>query len=213
MLDIGCADRWVESQLPPGTGLYVGLDYLTTGAGLYASRPDVFGTASGLPLADGSFEGVVMLEVLEHLEHPRGALHEIARVLKPGGTLLLSVPFLYPVHDAPHDYQRYTRYGLSRELDAAGFQDVSITPALGSAQSAGLIACLTMGGMALGALRTRSPALLLVPVLALLVPVVNLLAWIAAHLLPSWDATTAGYRIVATRHAEAGAFHDQVAAP
>jgi SAM-dependent methyltransferase len=55
---------------------------------------------------------VLCTEVLEHLPEPQKAVDEIFRVLKPGGTLLLTTRFLFPIHDAPHDYFRFTKYGL-----------------------------------------------------------------------------------------------------
>ena len=55
-------------------------------------------------------------EVLEHLPEPQKAVDEFFRVLKPGGTLLLTTRFLFPIHDAPHDYFRYTKYGLRHLL-------------------------------------------------------------------------------------------------
>jgi SAM-dependent methyltransferase len=198
ILDIGCADRWIERRLPPGSD-YIGLDYLATGKHMYGARPDLFADASQLPLTDASIDTVVILEVMEHLRQPREALQEIARVLRPRGRLLLTMPFLYPIHDAPHDYQRLTLHGLVRDVEAAGLRIDALTPALGSAETAGLIACLAMGGMAVVAMQRRSVALLLVPLLLVAIPVVNVIAWMGGRLLPSWDAVTAGYRLAATR--------------
>lgn len=198
VLDIGCADRWVEKHLPAGCD-YIGIDYFVTGKLLYGARPDVFADAAQLPLPDASADTVLILEVVEHLRHPRSALSEIARVLRPGGRLLLSMPFLYPIHDAPHDYQRYTTHGLAREIEAAGLRLDQADPNLGSAQTAGLIACLALGGMAVASIRRPSPAMVLVPLVALAIPVINLLAWIGGKLLPSWPAVTAGYFVTATK--------------
>ena len=76
--------------------------------------------------ADGSFDHVFMMEVLEHVETPQAALDEVRRVLRPGGTLLLSTPFGLEVHAEPHDYYRFTRDGLAFLLD--DFESVQITP-------------------------------------------------------------------------------------
>ncbi len=88
---------------------------------------DVCGDAHALPLATASFDTVVASQVFEHLHTPRLALSEVARVLRPGGHLLLAVPFLYFVHQAPHDYQRLTRYGLEQLFVDQPF-DIQIQP-------------------------------------------------------------------------------------
>jgi SAM-dependent methyltransferase len=73
-----------------------------------------------LPLQDGSIDFVLCTETLEHVARPDRVLAEFGRVLKPGGALALSVPFLHPVHQAPHDYFRYTPHGLDHLLRRAG---------------------------------------------------------------------------------------------
>lgn len=198
VLDIGCADRWIEVHLPEGCD-YVGLDYLGTGGLLYGARPDIFADASRLPLADASIDTVLLLEVLEHLRYPAQALAEITRVLRPGGRLLLTVPFLYPVHDAPHDYQRYTCHGLLREMKTAGL--VADEPAvnLGSAETAGLLLNLALGGMISRALADKHISVILLPLVVVAIPTINLACWLLGKLLPDWSALTAGYRIKATR--------------
>lgn len=74
--------------------------------------PDTIGDAHKLLFGDSSFEFILCTEVLEHLHTPHQAVAEMRRVLKPGGTLILTTRFVFPIHDAPHDYFRYTRYGL-----------------------------------------------------------------------------------------------------
>lgn len=198
VLDIGCADRWVERQLPPRCE-YIGLDYLATGKYMYRSQPDIFADASSLPLADNSVDTVVLLAVAEHLRYPQAALSEISRVLRSNGKLLLTMPFLYPVHDAPNDYQRYTIYGLRREISEAGLVPESLSPSVGSSETAGLIACLALGGMALQSVRDRHLGVVLLPILLLLIPVINVGAWTIGRLLPNWPALTACYDLVARK--------------
>jgi len=200
VLDIGCGDRWLE-PLVAGRGHYIGLDSLATGAALYGARPSVFGDASRLPIADASIDTVVFFEVLEHLEDPREALEEIARVLRPGGRLLLSMPFLYPIHDAPHDFQRYTTHGLAREISKVGLTVNVISNTRHSLECAGLLAAIGCAGVAIEAVRRRSLSLLLVPLVLIAIPTINLAAWIAARLLPDWPALTSGYRLTATKPA------------
>ncbi len=101
-LDIGCAD----SPYARTFSNRVGFDALP-GVGV-----DVVGDAHTLPFPDQSFEQILCTEVLEHLHTPQIAIGEMFRVLKSGGTLILTTRFIFPIHDAPGDYYRFTKYGL-----------------------------------------------------------------------------------------------------
>ena len=79
-----------------------------------------------LPFVDRSFDIVVLSDVLEHVAEPAELISEIARVLTTGGDLLMSVPFLYWIHEAPHDYFRYTEFALRRLLERAGLRVISV---------------------------------------------------------------------------------------
>jgi len=76
----------------------------------------ILGDAQAIGVVDGVFDVVLCTEVLEHVPEPQRAIDEMFRVLKPGGTLLLTTRFLFPIHDAPHDYFRFTKYGLRHLL-------------------------------------------------------------------------------------------------
>jgi SAM-dependent methyltransferase len=89
---------------------------------------DAVADLTALPFADGSFDACVNIVTLEHVREPAAALAEMARVLKPGGRLLLIVPHEWEVHQAPHDYFRYTRYGVAWLLQRAGFTAADIRP-------------------------------------------------------------------------------------
>lgn len=75
-------------------------------------KPDLVADVHNLPFSDNEFQTILCREVLEHCIDPAKAVHEMMRVLKPGGTLLLTTRFLFPLHEAPHDYWRFTKYGL-----------------------------------------------------------------------------------------------------
>ncbi|MEO1440422.1 MAG: glycosyltransferase [Chloroflexota bacterium] len=80
--------------------------------------------AHALPFPDDYFGVILCTEVLEHCIDPQQAINEFYRVLKPGGTLLLTTRFVFPLHDVPHDYFRFTRYGLAHLC--RGFATVDI---------------------------------------------------------------------------------------
>ena len=88
--------------------LHISLDVETR------ARPRVVGDAQRLPFPSECFDVVIANNVIEHLEDPQLGTAEILRVVRPSGLVLFTVPFLYPVHEAPHDFTRFTVYGLQR---------------------------------------------------------------------------------------------------
>jgi len=85
-----------------------------------------------LPFPAASFDTVLLSDVLEHIHSPELLLAEIFRVLAPGGKLLMNVPFLYWLHEQPHDFYRYTEHGLRRLVERAGLE-VLVLDSLGGA--------------------------------------------------------------------------------
>jgi len=79
-----------------------------------------------LPFADSTFDTIILADVLEHVATPEPLWLEMSRVLAPGGRILVSVPFLYWLHDTPHDYYRFTRFALARFVRLAGLELVAL---------------------------------------------------------------------------------------
>lgn len=79
-----------------------------------------------LNFIDLSFDTVLLTDVLEHIYHPAKLLSEIQRVLKPGGKVIIAVPFLYRIHEQPHDYFRYTEYSLVKLCHEAGLKIIKL---------------------------------------------------------------------------------------
>jgi SAM-dependent methyltransferase len=92
------------------------------------SAVDVMASADALPFDDASFDCVICTEVLEHCPDPGRTLAEVSRVLRPGGRVFLTTPFLRPLHEMPHDYFRFTPSGLVQLAASAGLEVRSIRP-------------------------------------------------------------------------------------
>jgi SAM-dependent methyltransferase len=121
VLDFGCGSKPYESLFGHARE-YVGIDVAQTGHDHTNSKVDVFFDGTAIPFEDQRFDSVVCFEVLEHVPEIDAALAEMARVLKPGGTLLATIPFGFPEHEVPYDFRRLTEYGLRRVFPAAGFE-------------------------------------------------------------------------------------------
>lgn len=177
VLDIGCAGGWARHTVSAQCD-YVGLDYPLTAQGIYGTRPDVFADGASLPFHEDSFDTILLLEVLEHVAEPERVLSEIARVLKSGGILLLSMPFLYPLHDAPHDYQRYTAPGLKHAVARAGLDCDEPVPRNCGFHAAALLSAIACAEGVLSATRVRRWRVIFAPLLVLSIPVINFFGWL-----------------------------------
>lgn len=139
LLDVGCGRRPHAAVLAPYIASYIGLEfdqvrYVTT-------PPDCWGSALDLPFCNDSFDTVLAAQVLEHLPEPAQALAEMGRVLKPGGYLILSAPHIWGVHESPHDYFRFTGYGLQHLAATAGLEVIGVEAMAGYWVTAGSRFC------------------------------------------------------------------------
>lgn len=91
----------------------------------------IVASLQSLPVPAGSFGAVLCTEVLEHIPQPETVLAELSRVLAPGGRICVTVPFVWPLHEEPFDFYRYTPHALTRLLAQAGFVEVSVAPRTG----------------------------------------------------------------------------------
>lgn len=89
------------------------------------SNVDVVGSADAMPFEDGEFDAVLSTQVFEHLEYPEKAATEIFRVLKHGGHVLITAPQWNELHEEPHDYWRYTCFGLKSLFERNGFSVIA----------------------------------------------------------------------------------------
>ena len=125
VVDLGCGSAPYRDIILNIAEEYIGVDWENTMHD--QSKVDVFADLSKrLPFIDASADTVVSFEVLEHLPEPDFFLHECYRILKPAGLLFMTVPFMWHVHEEPHDYFRYTQYGLQYLLEKNGFSEIVI---------------------------------------------------------------------------------------
>ncbi|WP_157793136.1 class I SAM-dependent methyltransferase [Bordetella genomosp. 8] len=127
VLDVGAGQSPWRSWLPERVH-YFGLDIANAAEfGMSESVRDVtYYDGGSMPFADGTFDAVLCVEVMEHASDPELLVSEMFRVLKPGGTLLLTVPWSARLHHLPHDYHRFTRNRLRALLSGHGFADIRI---------------------------------------------------------------------------------------
>lgn len=147
VLDVGCGRRPFAQELAAHSDLSVGVEVdpqrygrqSASAEGMIAcsgneepgALPDVWGSGLQLPFGDESFDTVVSFQVLEHVPQPARMLSEIRRVLRPGGALVLTAPHIWGIHEEPHDYYRFTPYGLRYLSETVGLRVRSVAPLAG----------------------------------------------------------------------------------
>jgi SAM-dependent methyltransferase len=117
-LDLGCGARPYESLF--AVERYIGLDVPVSGHPPEGKRHDLLFDGNNIPVRAASVDGVLCTQVLEHTAQPAALLAEIRRVLKPGGALVMTAPFVWEEHEQPYDFFRYTEFGLRCLLEAQG---------------------------------------------------------------------------------------------
>lgn len=159
--------------------------------------------ASAVPVADGSFDAILCTEMLEHVPDPLAVIRECARLLRPGGRLLLTAPLGSGIHQAPHHYYGgFTPYWHQRFLAQVGFTDIMVEPNACSRKF--------FSQEALRFLSTTRPfarlpfliSLLWLPFWLLLLPILAGLIPLASHFLDRYDRDchfTVGYHVSAVR--------------
>jgi SAM-dependent methyltransferase len=125
LVDLGCGTAPYKEDILKTANQYIGVDWENS----FHDQTNVDIVANlceRLPFEDGFADTVVAFQVMEHLPEPVFFLSECQRILRPGGSLFLTVPFMWHVHEEPSDYFRYTRYGLEYLLKKTGFVDITI---------------------------------------------------------------------------------------
>lgn len=169
LLDVGCGSRPFAWLFEGRVSRYLGTD-LRSSRFLGDHPPDVYSRGEALPVRDASVDTVLGLSMLTYFQDPGAPLREMHRVLKPGGMLLLEFTQMAPLHDEPHDYFRFTRFGARHLLEGAGFEPVEFIPIGGLWARVGLSTIAALNRINRGRARvlTEIPVRLLYIVLQLL---------------------------------------------
>lgn len=126
-LDVGCGKMPYREFICSNSKVtnYTGLD-IETAIDYGGPKPNVYWDGITMPFKKNSFDCAMATEVFEHCPDPALTMTEICKVLKPDGVLFFTVPFLWPLHEIPHDEFRYTPFSLKRLLQQSGFSDIEI---------------------------------------------------------------------------------------
>ena len=168
LLDVGCGSRPFARLFAGRVRRYWGTD-LAASRYLGDARPDAYATAEAQPFRSASFDTVLGLSMLTYLPEPGRMIEEAARLLRPGGVLILEFTQMVPLHDEPHDYFRFTRYGAEHLLSRAGFEPLDFVPVGGLWARVGLSMIAALNRVNRGPTRilTEVPVRLLYVVLQL----------------------------------------------
>jgi SAM-dependent methyltransferase len=120
LLDFGCGSKPYKGII--SVEEYIGVDFVNEGHPHDNEQIDVYYDGKKIPFPDNSFDSILCSEVFEHIFNLPDILVELNRVLKPGGRILITCPFVWKEHELPHDYARYTLYALRDLLEKANFQ-------------------------------------------------------------------------------------------
>lgn len=123
VLDFGCGSKPYR-HLFTNAASYIGLDIEVSGHSHVHSQIDVFYDGKQIPFEEECFDNVFSTEVFEHVFNIDEVLPEIRRVLKTGGQLLFTCPFVVPEHEKPYDFARYTSFGIKHIMEKHGFKIV-----------------------------------------------------------------------------------------
>lgn len=135
MLNAGCGNRDIDGYFGE-----IGVEKVTN-YDISSSIPNaITGPLESMPFVDEQFDSILCNAVLEHVAPVDAILRELIRVLRPGGFLVLAVPFLQPLHECPGDFRRYTEQGLASLGESAGMKTVTVLPVHSMTQTLGWIA-------------------------------------------------------------------------
>lgn len=184
LFDVGCGSKPYKKLFEPYVTEYLGLEY-SPDSGYRGNAADLCGDAAKLPMADKCVDTILCTEVMEHIHDPESAVREFARILRPGGTLITTAPFVYPIHDK-YDFFRYSPDGLAAIMTRHGLTIESVKPLSGTAVTLALIFNLYWYDVGFMWTKWMYPlGVLLRPILWFFCFLVNMIGGLFEALLPS----------------------------
>lgn len=184
MLDVGCGAKPYKRIFSQYVDEYIGLEY-SPESGYRGNKADFCGDAAALPLADESVDTILCTEVMEHVPDPEKTIEEFARVLRPGGTVITTAPFVYPIHDA-YDFFRYSPDGLAAMMRRYELTVEKVKPLSGTAVT--LATMFNLYWYEIGFVWTKwlyPVGLILRPFLLLICFTINLIGGLFEFIVPS----------------------------
>ena len=195
LYDLGCGEAPYKKYFLQYADNYIGVDW---GGTLHQSQADVISDLNKkIDLENECADTLVSISVMEHLNEPQQFINEAFRVLKKDGYFILQVPWQWHIHEAPHDYFRYTPYGLKYLFTKAGFKEIDVKP-----QSGFFTTIALKFNYFTVRLIYKLPKILMYPLAACFLPFWTL-GQITAPLLDrldkNWENETTGYFVVARK--------------
>lgn len=142
VVDLGCGVMPYKNEFTNRKTIkYIGIDI--RGSQYHNKvQPDLYWDGQTIPMADSSVDFLIATEFLEHYFNTNHILSEIRRVLTPNGTIFFTVPHIWPIHEPPYDYHRFTPFTLRKHLEEAGFTEIEINALGGHNYFLGIAAAL-----------------------------------------------------------------------
>ncbi|MGZ0017466.1 class I SAM-dependent methyltransferase [Yeosuana sp. AK3] len=173
LLDIGCGKMPYKEYILDHSEVnnYVGLDIETALEYDATIKPDFTWDGISMPFESNCFDCALGTEVLEHCPEPEVVLKEVYRVLKPEGIFFFTVPFLWNLHEVPHDEYRYTPFSLERHLKNSGFKDIDLKATGGWHASMAQMLGLWVRRSAMSSFKRKYISMILKPIISYLIKI------------------------------------------
>jgi SAM-dependent methyltransferase len=127
LVDLGCGNAPLAGIYAPQVSDYVWVDWPVSSDRQVFELDYQIDLNGPLPFSAAEFDTVVLSDVLEHIAEPDFLLSELTRITRPDGNIIVGVPFMYGIHERPHDYHRYTRFKLEQIARKNGLEVVQVS--------------------------------------------------------------------------------------